>query len=60
MVDAFLVPRWGGVILFNDGHTHNTSSAKDFVMDDIMQTVVDQLKLLLGLKQQTVSMNIYM
>lgn len=53
VVDAFLVPQWGGVILYNDGHTHN-SSRGSLVMDDVMFTVVKQLKLLLGLNEQKV------
>ena len=52
-MDAFLVPQWGGVVLYN--YHSNTSQSVKVVMEDVMLTVVKQLKLLFGLLEDEVS-----
>ena len=52
LANAFLVPQWGGVVLYND-YT-NSSNSMEVMMEEIMVTFVNQLKLLFGLEENKV------
>ena len=51
-MDAFLVPQWGGVIVYNI--PANTSHLEDVPLHDVFATIVHQLKLLFGLEERKV------
>ena len=56
-VDAFLVPQWGGVVIYNYPTTTNYTGrhSVDVSMECIMKTFVLQLKHLLGISPDEVS-----
>ena len=49
--DTFLIPQWGGVVLYNDNTTSDPGHV-DVKMERVMSVFVRQLKLLLGIPSE--------
>ena len=54
-MDSFLVPQWGGVMMYNTPELINNETSILVRMDTVMPTVIKQIKLLLGLRTEEVS-----
>ncbi len=49
MFNTFLVPQWGGIIIYN--HDNDTTTV---LMEQVMDTIIKQLELLLGIEDYKV------